>query len=295
MLFSLILSTKVRVDEIERCFQSLAAQTLQDFEIILSDQNDDGRLAELVEKWHFDGRLIYLKSSAGLSRGRNLGLARATGELIGFPDDDCCYPPALLEDVVKFFRDHPEYGFLTGRSYADDGKDAGARHGKRAGEIERLKIYSQGIEFVFFIRRAELGPLRFNEEMGVGASSPWQAAEGPDLMLHLMDQGSRGYYDPQFAAWHPRPLPIFDAAAVDRAYRYACGSGYFLRKHRYPLWYFLFLEAKTLGGFLLACLKFNWNKARFYLARHRGNWRGWNGYEISNQPAAAVSAPMQIP
>ena len=60
------------------------------------------------------------------------------------------------------------------------------------GKSERLKMYSQGIEYVFFIRRAELGALRFNEMMGVGALSPWQAAEGPDLILQLMEHGSRG-------------------------------------------------------------------------------------------------------
>jgi glycosyltransferase involved in cell wall biosynthesis len=294
MLFSLILSTKVRVQEIERFFESLATQTLQDFEIILSDQNNDGRLTELVKKWPFNGRLIYLNSIGGLSRGRNVGLDRATGEIVGFPDDDCCYPPTFLEDVAKFFRTHPGYGFLTGRSYADDGKDAGARHGKRAGPIERLKIYSQGIEFVFFIRRAELGSLRFDEKMGVGAPSPWHAAEGPDLMLQLINQGIHGYYDPRYAAWHPRPLPVYDAAAIDRAYRYACGSGYFLSKHQYPLWFFLFLETKTLAGFLLAYLRLNSSKALFYVARHRGYWRGWNGYERSDQPPPAPAPSVQI-
>jgi glycosyltransferase involved in cell wall biosynthesis len=293
MIFSLVLSTKVRVGEIERFFASLAAQTLQDFEIILSDQNEDDRLAELVKKWQFGGRLIYLKSNGGLSRGRNLGLDRATGELIGFPDDDCCYRPTLLEEIKGFFEAHPEYGFMTGRSYADDGKDAGAKHGKHAGPIRPLKIYSQGIEFSFFLRRAALGPLRFDEQLGVGALSPWQAAEGSDLILQLLHSGVRGYYDPKYAVWHPRHITVYNDATIDRAYRYACGSGYFMRKNRYPFWFFLFIELKTAAGFFLACLSLNSNKARFYIGRHRGYWRGWTSY-ASPAPSANAPAPARI-
>jgi glycosyltransferase involved in cell wall biosynthesis len=283
MRFSLILSTKGRVEEIERFFQSLEAQTFQDFEIILSDQNDDDRLASLVKKWDFGGRMIYLKSNAGLSRGRNMGMDVSAGELIGFPDDDCSYPPTLLAEISAFFDNHLEYGFLTGRSYDDNGKDAASKHAKEAGPIERLKIFTQGIEFVFFIRKADLGALRFDEKMGVGSLQPWHSAEGPDLMLQLLEHGTRGYYDPQYGAWHPRPVIAYDAVALSRSYRYSCGTGYFLRKHAYPFRFLLFLEAKSIAGSLLACLKFNGAKARFYLARLTGHWRGWTHYESYNR------------
>ncbi len=278
MLFSLIISTKGRVSEMERLFMSLLEQTVQDFEIILADQNEDDRLAGVVSDSRWKDRVTHLKSSGGVSRGRNEGLDRATGEIVGFPDDDCCYPPQLLEQVAHFFETQPDYGFLSGRSVADDGEDSVSRHAALASPIRRTSIHAQCIEFAFFIRRSQLGELRFDENMGTGARTPWHSDEGPDLMLRLQDQGVQGYYDPAYAVWHPRPVRSYDAKAIERSYRYACGGGYFLRKHRYPFWYFSYLLARALAGFGLACLRLNGGKARFFWARIRGNWRGWWGY-----------------
>ena len=276
MKFSLIISTKGRTHELTRLFQSLAEQTLQDFEVILSDQNDDDRLLPIIKESGLQERLIHLKNSGGLSKGRNQGMAKASGVIFGFPDDDCVYPPSLLQEVDDFFQAQPQYGYLSGRSFADDGGDSVSRHAKHASQIQKMTIHSQCIEFALFLRRSQLGDLRFDEQMGVGALSPWQSDEGPDLLLRLEETGVRGYYDPKFAAWHARPVTCYDAKAIDRTYRYACGNGYFYRKHRYPRWFFAYQMFRTLGGLLVALLTVNSGKARLYLARLRGRWRGWN-------------------
>jgi glycosyltransferase involved in cell wall biosynthesis len=276
MKFSLIISTRGRTDELERLLQSLKRQTRQDFEIILSDQNPDDRTAALLEDPDWRGRATRLKSSRGASRGRNAGLDRARGEILCFPDDDCAYPPALLEKLAAFFSGHSEYGFLCGRSVTDEGEDAAARHARHASPIRRESIHGQCIEFAFFIRRAALGSLRFDENMGVGAATPWHSDEGPDLALRLMENGAAGYYDPQYAVWHPRPVSHYDEKAIDRSYRYACGTGYFLRKHHYPTGHVAWLLAKAFAGWGLGCVTFNGGGARFYWARLRGTWRGWS-------------------
>jgi glycosyltransferase involved in cell wall biosynthesis len=275
MQFSLIITTRGRTIELERVLQSLKAQTRQDFEIIISDQNPDDRLAPLPDDPDWRGRLSRVKSSAGASRGRNAGLDRATGDILCFPDDDCTYPPTLLEKLASFFTGHPEYGFLCGRSVTDKGEDAAARHARSASPVHRESIHGQCIEFAFFIRRSSLGSLRFDENMGVGATTPWHSDEGPDLALRLMENGVAGYYDPQIAVWHPRPVSRYDEKAVDRSYRYACGTGYFLRKHRYSPSHVVWLLAKALAGSVLGGLTGNGGRARFYWARLRGTWRGW--------------------
>ena len=280
MRFSLILSTKVRVTEIERFLQSLAAQTLQDYELILSDQNDDNRVADMLAKtdWAASGKLVYIRSSGGLSGGRNAGLAIAKGDILGFPDDDCSYFPTMLADVSEFFDSHPEYGYLSGRSIADDGGDAVSKHAKVAGRIQRHTIYSQCMEFALFARHSTLGDVCFDGNMGVGCGSRWQSDEGPDFMLNLEKNGVHGYYDPKFAVWHPRSEPTYDDAMLARCYKYSCGSGYFLHKHRYPFWFFLKLNAKSFCGAILGWLTLKPKKANFYLTRIRGRWDGWKGY-----------------
>ena len=111
--------------------------------------------------------------------------------------------------------------------------------------------------------------------MGVGAPTPWHSDEGPDLLLRLADKGVRGFYDPRFMAWHPRPVTNYGPKDVDRTYRYACGNGYFYRKHGYPTWYFARQMLRTSCGVALALARLNPARARLYLARLRGRWRGW--------------------
>ncbi|MCE0483909.1 MAG: glycosyltransferase family 2 protein [Methylacidiphilales bacterium] len=280
MKFSLVLATRNRTREITRCLEGLTAQNLQDFEVIVSDQNGDDRvtriLAPFAEKWQ--GRLIHLRCEKGVSHARNRGLDAARGEIVGFPDDDCVYPPDLLDRVARFFDTHPQYGYLSGRSYFDDGKDAASRHAKAAGPVGRYSIYHQCIEFAMFVRREKIGAVRFDENMGLGADTPWQADEGPDLMLRLEAEGVRGYYDPEFGVWHPRQALTYDDEMIERCHRYACGSGYFLKKHRYPLTFLLYLDARTLTGVLLGVLTLRPRMAAFYWARIRGRRRGWNGH-----------------
>lgn len=276
MKFSLVISTKGRTHELMRLFESLKEQTLQDYEVIVSDQNDDNRLISLIKESSLQERLIRVESSGGASKGRNQGMVKASGDILGFPDDDCVYPPNLLREVVDFFQAHPEYGYLSGRSFADDEGDSVSRFAKQASPVHKMTVHSQCIEFALFFRRSQLGNLCFDEQMGTGAASPWHCDEGPDLLLRLAESGVRGYYDPRFAVWHARPVTAYDAKAIDRTYRYACGNGYFYRKHRYPSWFFAYQIGRNLCGLLLGLLTFNPGKAHLYLARIRGRWRGWN-------------------
>jgi glycosyltransferase involved in cell wall biosynthesis len=276
MRFSLIASTRGRTTELRGLIRSLSEQTFRDFELIIADQNEDERVADLVTTLSPAFPLARVPSRGGLSRGRNDALALAKGEIIGFPDDDCAYAPDLLANVAAFFDQHGEYGFLSGRSFADDGRDSVSKHAKEPGEIVRETIHRQCIEFALFVRRDTMGATRFDEAMGVGAPTPWHSDEGPDFLLRLMAKGARGYYDPAFGVWHPRPITRLDAKDLDRIYRYACGNGYFYRKHGYSGWYFAKKMARTSCGLLLSLARLKPKMARLYLARLRGCWRGWN-------------------
>jgi glycosyltransferase involved in cell wall biosynthesis len=285
MKFSLIVTTIGRTSELATLFQSLRNQTLQDFEVIVADQNQDGRLVEFLKDLDPGFPLRRVESGGGASRGRNDGLAVAQGDLFGFPDDDCAFPPTLLQDVAEFFERRPEYGYVSGRSYADDGRDSVSRHAKVASEITREKVHSQCIEFAIFVRRAALGTTRFDESMGPGSPLGFHCDEGPDLFLQLAQRGVRGYYDPAFGVWHPRPVSRYDAKEIDRTFRYGCGNGYFYRKHGYPFGTFARQMLRTSCGVVLALLTGKPNKARLYVARLRGRWRGWNA--VVGAPAAA--------
>ena len=93
-MISLVVSTKGRVAEIAALFESLLADASAPYEVILVDQNEDGRLDALAGEWAPRLPLRHLRSTqGGANAGRNLGLRHARGDLVAFPDDDCLFPP----------------------------------------------------------------------------------------------------------------------------------------------------------------------------------------------------------
>src|SRR5262249_11709918 len=104
MKFSLIVSTVGRVNDLHALFTSLAAQSYRDFEVIVVDQSGDDRLAELVSEYCSVFKLRHVPmQQRGVSRGRNRGLFEIGGEIVAFPDDDCAYPPDVLQRVSRLF------------------------------------------------------------------------------------------------------------------------------------------------------------------------------------------------
>src|SRR4051812_15522441 len=104
-LISLILGTKGRTDELRRFLHSLSSQTSGRVELIIVDQNEDDRVHQVLRSVPVDIPTSIIQSKPGLSRARNIGLRHANGSIIGFPDDDCWYPPDLLGRVLKAFSD----------------------------------------------------------------------------------------------------------------------------------------------------------------------------------------------
>jgi glycosyltransferase involved in cell wall biosynthesis len=92
MKFSLVLATVGRTQEVARFLDSLARQTYRDFELIVVDQNPDDRLVELLRPFELRFPIIHLRCERGVSRARNLGPKYVSGDIVGFPDDDCWYP-----------------------------------------------------------------------------------------------------------------------------------------------------------------------------------------------------------
>lgn len=75
---------------LERCVDSICGQTYENLEIILVDDGSTdgtGQLCDMLMKR--DNRIfVYHKENGGASSARNLGLAKASGDYIGFVDSD---------------------------------------------------------------------------------------------------------------------------------------------------------------------------------------------------------------
>jgi GT2 family glycosyltransferase len=273
--FSLVLATVDRSSELIRLFKSLTEQSYSGFEVIVIDQNEDDRLEPLLTQYASYFPLRHLRSSVrGLSRARNLGLEYVRGEIVGFPDDDCWYPSVTLELVGAFFARHPEWAALCGRSVDQEGKKSHADWPVRPMEIGKFNLWT--VSFALFFRRSAVQAVGgFDEELGVGAGTPWGSCEESDFALRAIQAGHRIFYDPALFVYHPQTVLNYNARAFARAYHYAMGQGRLLRKHRYPVTTVFYRSLHTLAGSALALSSGRFDKALYHWKVFEGRLRGW--------------------
>jgi len=274
--FSLIMATVGRTEEVKRFLEHLDRQTYRDFELIVVDQNPDDRLIPVLEAYKKRFPILHLRSERGLSRARNVGLRHISGDIVAFPDDDCWYPPDLLERVARFSQEHPDIDVLTGRSVDENGEPSNGRWGNRAGLINQFNIWRRAISYSIFFKREVVEKVGdFDESLGVGAETPWGAGEETDYLLRALKRDCYLYYDPEVVVYHPQPVKHHDRKSIAKARTYAAGIGRVLRKHKYPFWFILYSFLRTSVGIVLAFAMGHFELARFGWASLKGRVRGW--------------------
>lgn len=229
--FSLLVCTLGRVMELERLLESLRAQSYRNFEVVLVDQNADARLDPLLRRFAESLSIRRIRSARGISRGRNAGLPHCQGDIIGLPDDDCWYPPGLLESVAQAFSERPQAGFVFGRWRDENDRDALGPWPESECAATRQLVWTRAISFTIFLRRAavlRVGP--FDERLGVGADTPWGAGEETDYVLRAMSAGIRGWHYPDCVVHHPSGRELAAMHAAARALSYGRGIGFVLGK-----------------------------------------------------------------
>ena len=276
-MISLIVSTMGRVAEIGALFDSLLADASAPFEVILVDQNADRRLDALVAEYLPRMNLRHLRSAEhgagnGANAGRNLGLRHATGDIVGFPDDDCVFPAGVLARVRAAFDAESRLAILTGPAAAPEGGLGSGRWNPEGGGITISNVWTSVIEFNLWLRRhLALALGGFDEAMGPGAR--FGSAEGNDLVCRAMARGHVARYDFNLRIIHPdkRLTP----EAVARAKRYGLGLGFALRRHRAPIGTWAPLLYRPLGGIGVALLRGRLLHARYYAATFQGRLEGF--------------------
>lgn len=253
MLFSLIIATVDRVSDLESLFESLTGQECKDFEVILVDQNADNRVGPVLEKLAQSLNIRRIKSSIrNNSHARNLGMAIAAGEIIGFPDDDCLYQPGTLDLVRNSFEAEGDLAFLTGPALAYEGHLGPGRWHAGSVRIDVSTVWTCITEFNFFVRAAWMRKINgFDESFGLGAR--FGSAEGIDVVLRIMKLGGRGFYDYDLRIIHPdKGLVPFTVA---RAFQYGTGLGQALRKHAAPSRITMAFMVRPIGGALVNVMR----------------------------------------
>ncbi|MBI5107538.1 MAG: glycosyltransferase family 2 protein [Rhodocyclales bacterium] len=271
----MIVATFGRSEELIRLFDSLVLQRYPDLEVVVVDQNCDDRVLRVVAE--FSGRLnlIHRVSKPGASRARNVGLALATSDIIGFPDDDCWYPPGVLERVAQFLDAGQEWDGIIGHTIDAEGK-ATLPWSDRAGPLSPAMSWRRAVTYVYFLRRdVALGVGGFDTTLGPGAGSPWGAGDDNDFMLRALKTGAKVYFDPALTVHHPPLFPSFDGVALEKRERYARADGRVLRKHPMPLWWKLAFFGMPLARWMVSLASLKRNELRFHWVTFVGRVRGY--------------------
>ncbi len=282
MRFSLVVATLGRDADVAALLDTVLAQGRGDVEVIIVDQNDDDRLGPIEAAYAPRIALRRLRSSVrNANHARNLGLRHARGEIVTFPDDDCLYPPGVLERVDVAFAD-ASLGLLTGPAASPAGGLGSGRWRAESGTIDLATVWTSVIEFNIFLRReAALALGGFDEGMGPG--SPFGSAEGNDLVCRAMALGLRAHYDAALRIIHPDKR--LSDVAVERAERYGRGLGFALRRNGAPLAMRMTFLVRPLGGVAASLLRGRMHEAGYYWMTFRGRLAGMMAPE-ARRPAA---------
>jgi glycosyltransferase involved in cell wall biosynthesis len=202
-----------------------------------------------------------------VSAARNFGLAASSGEIIAFPDDDCWYPPHLLNHVDTWFRENLEYSVLAVGAVDDAGVPSGNRWIQDACDISPLNALRTTFCSSLFI--SDLARSR-----GVCFDPKLNRGEETDFILRLLATRLRGRFDRGLHIHHPRRDMLSGTVSRARARSYGAGMGRLVRRHSLvPLW--LGLLTYDLARALLVSLRGQFVNAGFCFAHAEGLFRGF--------------------
>jgi glycosyltransferase involved in cell wall biosynthesis len=281
---SLVVSTYNRTAELKRLMASLLHQEFKDFEIVIVDQNLDDRIVPMLEPYQSQLNIIRIRtpSRRGISAARNDGWRRAHGDVILFPDDDCWYPPWFLRKgrgLLEAIR----ADLISGRIADETGRSINGRFARSAQLINRRSIWRTHSEAGSFVRRQLLERVNgFDEELGVGGPTQWQAAEGADLILKWLERRYVCYYDPSLYLFHQEfdvDNPTGEMWKKGRVY--GRGMGFVMRRHGYGVANILYWATRPLVTAVISVMRGRFPRARYAFNVALGRIEGWTTVTLS--------------
>ena len=239
---------------LSRLKASLDAQTFRGFEWIVVNHKDHPE---------FNG---------GLSKARNFGIEQATGDVLGFPDDDAWYDPDLIESVAAILM-KPECDGVSFRVVAEDGNcSAGGWMSAEKKRVTRSTAWHTVVSCSFFVKRDKIGDLRFDERLGVGSGTRFGSGEETDFVLKLLEHGIRIIYDGTMCVCHSQPA---GKAFASKGWLYGNGHGLVLRRHHYSILRLLWAVEVQSARAMQSILQLRFKKAAYHIAMAAGRFMGY--------------------
>ncbi len=118
-LLSVVMPTRNRPALLERAARSVLDQDgegREEIELVIVDDASSDETPEVLDRLSCDGRVRVVRNAESLGPGgtRNRGIAAASGDLLGFCDDDDTWLPRTATTVLDCFAEDSEVGVVTG-------------------------------------------------------------------------------------------------------------------------------------------------------------------------------------
>jgi GT2 family glycosyltransferase len=215
---SVIVCTRRRPEKLRRCLAAL--QQLDPFpaEIIVVDNAPEERCTlDVVEE--FNGVIYWPEPAAGLSRARNSGISRSSGDIVAFTDDDVVVHPRWLVGVRDALSRDTIFG-MTGlvlpaeletesqiRFEFDFGGFSGGYRPITFDSFFFDSMLSRGVPVwrigaganMAFRREVFRRIGHFDERLGAGASG---CSEDSEFWYRMLAAGMSITYEPRAVVWH---------------------------------------------------------------------------------------------
>ena len=282
MKFSLVLATLGRDREVADFLKSLMDQTYKNFELIIIDQNKDGKIDAIVEPFKRCFNVRHVKVDfTGNARARDYGIQLANGRIIAFPDDDCAYEKDVLKKVVAEFKRRKDIFILVAGSYDfSSSRFSIGVNSRKAQYFSRFRM--MGVEFTQFFDRKKIDGKQFHLDHDFGIGSKYSGGEGFELLYRLLRAGSTAFYNPEIKIYHPDKDHY--KLGTGRMLMYSTGVGAYIRKfaNQQDVFILYYIVRKMfvvpLLKILLALVLLNPKKLAYSFYNLVGIWRGFLAY-----------------
>jgi GT2 family glycosyltransferase len=213
-IVSIVISTWNSGEVLPQCLNSLAKQTVKDFEVIIVDNgSSDNSIDDLPGKWPaLDFHIRKLDKNTGFAAANNLGAQLARGAWLALLNSDAFPDPEWLENLLNTATREPNFSFFASRQLQagaphliDGAGDAyhisGLAWRRYAGfpadqfGLESEEVFSACAAAALYSRQAFLQVGGFDESF-------FSYLEDVDLGFRLRLQGFRCLYVPEAIVYH---------------------------------------------------------------------------------------------
>lgn len=115
-MFTVVVPTKNRPQDISNFLNSVQAQTTMPRKVVIVDQSDiESNMDFVAEYPNLNIEYLYNPNLSGLCAAKNYGIKYMEGEFCFFFDDDIILDSDFFEKIIKHFEKNPDYYGICGR------------------------------------------------------------------------------------------------------------------------------------------------------------------------------------